>query len=81
MPFLTSLHLKYSPLPTISDCNETTPRDSHPASVNAGYKVVFDNIDKNVQPRHERVDSKTKSLHYVHGYAKKDRIDYSHEPY
>lgn len=47
-------------------------------SVNAGYKLVFDNIDKTVKPRHMRVDSQTKSLHYVHAYAVKDRIDYSH---
>ena len=51
--------------------------DNQPISVNAGYKLVFDNIDKTIQPRHMRVDSKAKSLHYVHAYAIKDRIDFS----
>lgn len=51
----------------------------HPLSVNTGYKLVFDNIDKTVKPRHMRIDSQTKSLHYVQAYAVKDRIDYSYE--
>ena len=50
-----------------------------PASINTGYKLVFDNIDKTVKPRHMRIDSQTKSLHYVQAYAVKDRIDYSCE--
>ena len=44
-------------------------------SLNAGYKIVFDNIDKNVKPRH--VNRQTRSLHYVHAYAVKDHIDFS----
>lgn len=46
-------------------------------SVNSGYKLVFDNIDKNVKPRYMRSDSQTTSLHYVQVYAVKDRLDYS----
>ncbi len=45
-------------------------------SVNTGYKIVFDNIDKNVNPRHMRSDNQTRSLHYVQSYAVKDRINY-----
>jgi len=38
---------------------------------------VIDNIDKDVKPRYMRVDSQTKSLHYVQIYSVKDRIDFS----
>lgn len=46
-------------------------------SCTAGYKIVFDNIDKNVKPRYMRSDSQTRSLHYVQAYAVKDRINYA----
>ena len=46
-------------------------------SVNTGYKIVFDNIDKNVAPRFMRNEHQTRSLHYVHSYAVKDRLDFS----
>ena len=48
-----------------------------PTSVNAGYKIVFDNLDKTVKPRYIRSDAQAQSLHYVQGFAMKDRIDYS----
>lgn len=41
-----------------------------------GYKIVIDNIDKNVKPRNMRIDAQTKSLHYVQMYCVKDRIDF-----
>lgn len=40
-----------------------------------GFKIVGDNIDKTVRPRHYRSDQQTKSLHYFHAYAVKDRIN------
>lgn len=46
-------------------------------SVTAGYKIVFDNVDKNVKPRYMRSDSQTRSLHCVHCYGVKDRVDFS----
>ena len=46
-------------------------------SINAGYKLVFDKIDKNIKPRFMRSDSQTVSLHYVHAYGGKDRINFS----
>ena len=46
-------------------------------SLNSGYKIVFDNIDKNVKPRFVRSDHQTHSLHFVHSYAVKDRIEFS----
>lgn len=42
-----------------------------------GYKVVIDNIDKDVKPHDMRLDFQTKSLHYVQIYSVKDRIDFS----
>ena len=41
------------------------------------YKVVGDNLDKNVKPTDYRVDSQTKSLHFFQSYAVRDRIDLS----
>ena len=39
------------------------------------FKLVGDNIDKNVRPREMRVDHQTRSLHYFHVYAVRDRVD------
>lgn len=39
--------------------------------------MVGDNIDKNIQPQDMRLDNQTKSLHYFHVYAVRDRIDLS----
>jgi hypothetical protein len=60
--------------------NLTAPSVSHPTS---GLKLVIDNINKTVKPRHQRVDAQTQSLHYIQVYAVKDRINYtslSHSP-
>lgn len=40
-----------------------------------GFKIVGDNIDKTVRPRHQTLEKRTQSLHYFHSYAVKDRID------
>ena len=42
-----------------------------------GFKVVGDNIDKNIRPSFKRYDNKTDSIHYFHYYALLDRIDLS----
>lgn len=41
------------------------------------YKIVGDNIDKNIKPSacDMRSDHQTKSLHYYHAYAVRDQID------
>ncbi len=41
------------------------------------YKLVGDNIDKNVCPREMTSDNQTRSLHYFHTYAVRDRVDLS----
>ena len=56
---------------------DTEVNKSYSFSANAGYKLVFDNLDKNVKPRHMRTDNQTKSLHFVQSYATIDRVDFS----
>ena len=41
------------------------------------YRIVGDNIDKNIKPRNMTSDHQTRSLHYFHAYAVRDRIDLS----
>jgi L1 cell adhesion molecule like protein len=40
-----------------------------------GFKVVGDNIDKNIRPSFQCSERQTKSLHYFHSFAIKDRVD------
>ena len=40
-----------------------------------GFKVVGDNTDKNIRPRHQSLEARTKSLHYFHAFAALDRIN------
>lgn len=42
-----------------------------------GFKVVIDNIDMNLRPRHQTFERQTKSIHYVNSYAVRDRVDLS----
>lgn len=42
-----------------------------------GFKIVGDNIDKNIRPSYQRCDRQTVSLHYFHACAIRDRIDFS----
>jgi len=41
-------------------------------SVWNGFKIVGDNIDKNVRPSFQRAQHQTKSLHYFNSYAVRD---------
>ena len=41
------------------------------------YRLVGDNIDKNIKPRNMTSEHQTRSLHYFHSYAVRDRIDLS----
>lgn len=42
-----------------------------------GFKIVGDNVDKNVRPSFQRLTHQTKSLHHFQSYAVKDRVDWS----
>ena len=41
------------------------------------FKLVGDNIDKLIHPRHMRLDNQNQSIHYFHAYGVHDRIDLS----
>ena len=62
---------------SLSPQNHTT---RPPKSATAGYKIVFDNIDKTVVPKHLTAESQVLSLHYVQAYAVRDRLDFSSLP-
>uniref|UniRef100_A0A1X7THQ5 DUF6589 domain-containing protein n=1 Tax=Amphimedon queenslandica TaxID=400682 RepID=A0A1X7THQ5_AMPQE len=53
--------------------NEQCIADSEPLCTS--FKIVGDNVDKNVTPRYMRSDIRTKSLHYYHSFAVKSRIN------
>lgn len=57
-----------------TDDSVSTGRSS---SQRTTYKLVGDNIDKNIRPREMRSDYQTRSLHYFHTYAVCDRVDMS----
>lgn len=42
-----------------------------------GFRIVGDNLDKNVKPRNHRIDHGTTSLHFFNLVALRDRIDLS----
>ena len=42
-----------------------------------GFKLVGDNIDKNVRASYQCIFHTTQSLHYFHSYAVLDSIDFS----
>lgn len=45
------------------------------ASPSFTFKIVGDNIDKEVKPQDMRSDYQTRSLHYFHSYAVRDRVN------
>ena len=42
-----------------------------------GYKLVGDNIDKDIRASFQRLGHTTQSLHYFHAYAVLDRVDFT----
>lgn len=45
-----------------------------------GFRVISDNLDKNVRPRFTRLDRKTQSLHFFHVYASVNLSTVSDDP-
>ena len=46
------------------------------------FKLVGDNLDKNIRPRYQHFNVYiTKSLHYFHSYAVRDRISFQNLPF
>ena len=50
---------------------------AHFSIYSEGFKIVGDNIDKNIRPSMQRLTHQTRSLHHFHSYAMKDRVDWS----
>ena len=42
-----------------------------------GFKIIGDNINKNVRASFQRSDHGTTSLHHFHAFASRDRLDLS----
>lgn len=66
--------------PTVSPGADTTTSpsvQSDPLHGWVGFKIVGDNIDKTIRPRHQTLEKRTQSLHYFHSFAVKDRVDLS----
>ena len=63
----------------VSTCCVQCPGEDVPQGIQGwfGFKVVGDNIDKNVHARHQTIDAHTQSLHYFHTFAALDRINLS----
>ena len=59
-----------------SSCESASQRQSHVSCI-PSFKIVGDNVDKYVKPRHETTDMQASSLHYFHSFAVKDRCDVS----
>ncbi|KAL5467435.1 hypothetical protein EMCRGX_G031658 [Ephydatia muelleri] len=62
-------------IPPPSDRDDTAPTDLEEW---CGFRLVGDNIDKTIGPRDMRLNNQSKSLHYFHVYAVKDRVDVRH---
>ena len=72
--------LYFSSFSNISSCSiPVTSPVLPPTSFDSwnGFKLVGDNIDKNVRASYQRIGHTTQSLHYFHSYALLDRIDFS----
>lgn len=61
--------------PTVTTC--TAPDSAHAHTNWHGFKIVGDNIDKNVRRQHQTIDRTTTSLHYFNAYAVSDRVNFS----
>lgn len=58
--------------------NETSKETSkHPKNKVPLFKIIGDNLDKTVRPRHETIDHCMLSLYYFHLFSVKDHCDTS----
>ena len=87
------LQLPETDRPALQDEASNSDRDPQPPEVDPpasqdetdtssaewyGMKFVADNIDKTVKSRYMRVDRRNTSMHYVHMYAVRDRVNLTH---
>ena len=64
-----------SPLSSIDPDVFLGPEFSSTTPLLPTFKIVGDNIDKEVRPKNMRSDYQARSLHYFHSYAVKDRVN------
>ena len=68
--------------PSVSEISDMSADNTHERAYippkMMSFKLVGDNIDKNVRPRDMRADNQTRSFHYFHTYAIKDQVDLTH---
>ena len=65
------------PTATLSVSTPESQDKDNPRRQICYFKLVGDNLDKNIKPRYMRSDRQTTSLHYFHVYAVLDRVDVS----
>lgn len=73
----------FSPISSCSSSSSITNAEGHvshpiaPSTLQlvSFFKLVGDNLDKSIQPRHETMEHHSKSLHYFHMFAVKDRCN------
>ena len=75
--YSSNTHTSESPSDSESSSRQEVPHVMQTTAKIKTFKLVGDNIDKNVKPHDMRHDNQTKSLHYFHTYALRDRIDLS----
>uniref|UniRef100_A0A1X7T9Q8 DUF6589 domain-containing protein n=1 Tax=Amphimedon queenslandica TaxID=400682 RepID=A0A1X7T9Q8_AMPQE len=63
----------YSPMTRDTVEIMETDNDAQESQI-ISFKIVGDNIDKNINPRYRRTNNKVKSLHYYHSYAVLHRV-------
>lgn len=61
----------------LSASHTTLPHSTATASRWTGFRIVGDNIDLSLRPRHQTLESRTHSFHYFNSYAVLDRCDLS----
>ena len=64
---------------TEQNSRSSSAEELNNASTWTGFKLVKD-LDKNIRPSFQRNDHQTKSCHYCHAFAVKDRVNLSSYP-
>ena len=78
MSELPLVPLTACPPQVLEPCHHITQLPGLPIVMkHKGYRLVGDNIDKNIQKRHLRLDRRNQSIHHFHAYAVENRIDVS----
>ena len=60
--------------PSYSSLSVPSVEEEMSAHSQLSFKLIGDNIDKNVKPRHMCINHRTKSLHYFNVFAVQDRV-------